>query len=69
VLSVQGGEPRTNDGERGVLSNKGMKLPRVGAGTGLTWRGEAWSKIAAQVMPGVRPTVGLGCGTTATAPE
>ena len=37
--------------------NKGMKLTRVGAGARRIRRGEAWSWIAAQLMPGVRRTV------------
>ena len=38
------------------LPNKGMKLTRVGAGAERLCRGVAWYWIAAQLMPGVRPT-------------
>ena len=39
---------------RGRLSNKGMKLTRVGAGAERTGRSGARCWSAAQLMPGVR---------------
>jgi hypothetical protein len=39
--------------------NKGMNLTRVGAGSLRSRRGAASPKVAAQVMPSVRPTTGL----------
>ncbi len=48
-----------------MLSNKGMKLTRVGAGAQLSGRHGASSGIAAQLMPGVRPTIRVNCETAA----
>ena len=56
VLSTQGGAARTDAEERGVLSNKGMKLTRVGAGAERRGRSATWPKVAAQLMPGVLRT-------------
>ena len=49
--------PERLRGPEGELPNKGMNLTRVGAGAERSRRDVALSKVAVQVMPGVRQTV------------